>query len=407
MAYNYSAYTPNRPVPRPPQRRGKRRLLKFLAIVLILGGGALTAQRLLFKSSPSTPGGSQQAAKKADPEVSGAEGRYLFSGTIVLARAVEKVANKDYNQPFSGMSSFGTFDAGTADLECPVTTNNYTYAQQLANTVFNCRPEWLPTLAKYFQIVNLAGNHTHDMGTEGFPETVEHLQKAGIQAIGNYTPRAKDDICEVVSLPVRLKKKNGQEDKGTLPIAFCTWHYFSFDPEPGEIEVIERYSRIMPVFAFMHAGTEYLARAQPNQVDLAHRIIDAGSPEFVIGNSPHWVQNSEVYKGKLIVYSTGNFIFDQIDPETMRGVSIAVTMAVDYDDNVAKWLALGDCLSRTDDCLERAEQQGLQKIKPKLTYEAIGNTSGNRRVTKKADSAMQKAIEERLNWADTLRELGQ
>lgn len=375
-----------------------------MVVVLVAGTGIY----FLKRPKPIVQNDLTQQKNETKIGYSVLEGKYLFSGTIVLARAVEKYANGDYSQPFSGMDTFGTYDAGVADLECPVTSKNVSYQQQIDNLQFNCRPQWLPTLVKHFQIVNLAGNHTYDMGSAGFVETVDHLQKAGIQAVGNYTPRAKDDICEVVSLPVRLKKKDGTEEKGQLPIAFCSWHYFSFSPEAGEIEAMQRYAKIMPVFALMHAGTEYLAKAQPNQVDLAHKIIDAGPPEFLIGNSPHWVQNTEVYKGKLIVYSTGNFIFDQIEAETQRGASIMVSMGVDYDDNIARWLALGEgCQSREDTCLEEAEKLGLSKIKLQLKYEAIANTSGNRKVTKKGDAALQKAVEERLNWFNTLKALGQ
>lgn len=168
------------------------------------------------------------------------------------------------------------------------------------------------------------------------------------------------------------------------------------------MEQVKQISEFMPVFSFMHAGAEYLPKAGTDQVNIAHQLIDYGS-EFVIGNSPHWVQNSEAYKGKLIAYSTGNFIFDQLEEETNRGVSIAATISVDYDDNVASWLALGEsCKLRNDDCFERAKAQGLTKLKLRLSYDPIATTGGNRTVTKKASSAVQKAVEARLDWQKTL-----
>ncbi|MEX1995374.1 MAG: CapA family protein [Candidatus Saccharimonadales bacterium] len=401
--YRVNNYQPPRP---------KRRWRKPLIFLLTLVGLAGAVWAFRNDSPPPNLSTLIKQNQSSDDSFNYLDGRYLFSGTIVLARAVEKEAGGDYNQPFSGLSTFkpDIYDAWMADLECPVTTNQVSYQAQIANLVFNCRPEWLPTMAKYFKIVNLAGNHTYDMGAEGFPETVSHLKKAGITPIGNYSPRVKEDICKVIALPVKIKstKDANKAEKARLPVAFCAWHYFSFSPEAGEIEAMKQYANVMPVFAFMHAGTEYLAQAQPNQVDLAHKIINAGPPEFLIGNSPHWVQNTEVYNDKLIVYSTGNFIFDQVDAETMRGASIDAKMSLGYDDNLKKWLALADkCQASSESCLAEAKQQGLRKVKASFTFDAIGNTSGNKRITRKADSTLQAAIDQRLNWAESMRKLGQ
>lgn len=392
--------------------RRKRRWRQLLVLLLILAGlaGAVWA----FRNDSPAPNLSTliKQNQSDDGSFNYLDGRYLFSGTIVLARAVEKEARGDYNQPFSGLATFkpDSYDAWMADLECPVTTNTVSYQSQIANLIFNCRPEWLPTMAKYFKIVNLAGNHTYDMGAEGFTETVGHLKKAGIIPVGNYSPRVKEDICKVLALPVKVKstKDADKSEPARLPVAFCAWHYFSFSPEAGEIEVMKQYAEIMPVFAFMQAGTEYLPKAQPDQVELARKIIDAGPPEFLIGNSPHWVQNTEVYKDRLIVYSTGNFIFDQLDPETMRGASIDAKMTLGYDDNIAKWLALADkCQASSSVCLEEAKKQNLSKVKTSLKFEAVGSTGGYMRVTRKADAALQKAIEQRLNWSESMKQLGQ
>ena len=78
---------------------------------------------------------------------------------------------------------------------------------------------------------------------------------------------------------------------------------------------MKKYADIMPVVGLMQVGQEYVAKAGSDQEFVGRSIIDGGA-EFVIGNSPHWVQNSDVYKNKLIFYSTGNFIFDQLDKET-------------------------------------------------------------------------------------------
>jgi poly-gamma-glutamate synthesis protein (capsule biosynthesis protein) len=284
------------------------------------------------------------------------------------------------------------------------------YQEQIDRLRFNCRPEFLPGLTKYFSIFDLANNHTGDQdGQVGVASTRKYLQEAGVQYFGNYDPTILNDICEVISLPVRLQKVNSTEEKASLPIAFCGWHYFNYNrgPTEAELAVAKKYSEIMPVFAFAEIGNEYQASASASQRTIARQIIDTGA-EFVFANNPHWVQDSEVYNGKLIVYSLGNFIFDQIDGETQRGVSIDATITVPYDDNVAKWITLGpNCASFQDTCLDQATKRGLKKVDIKLVYTPIANENGAQKITRKASAQIQKAVEERLNWAAVSKQLGQ
>ncbi len=398
---------------RAPQPQSHRKKIIALIVVFGLGLVVATAWILFFRpkaAAPSVTPAAETPAIQSGEAPKSVQGKYLFSGTIVMARAVEKYSGGNYAQPFSQFNSFkpDQYDGWLADWECPTDGDTVIpYQQQIANLQFNCRPEWLPQISKYFNVMNLANNHSGDMGEATFIKTQNYLTKAGIQTVGNYDPAVKKDICEVIALPVRVKMPDDSSKKGTLPVAYCAWHYFFRLPRAGEIETMKPYAEKMPVFGLMHVGVEYQAKADPNQQAVARKIIDNGA-DFVVGNSPHWVQNSEVYKGKLIAYSTGNFIFDQLESETNRGASIEVSATVNYDENVAKWLELGEqCKKQYDDCLQKAVDQNLQKIDMKLTYDVVANTSGVRTVTKKAPANIQAAVEQRMNWASVKKELGQ
>lgn len=336
------------------------------------------------------------------------QGRYLLNGTIFWGRAVEKWSLKpdgtyDYNQPFSGLDSFqpDNYDAWVADMECPILDINIPYQVQVDNLQFNCRPEYLSQAAKYFDFLNLANNHSGDKGQDGFQTTKQNITNAGITPFGNFDPSISDDVCTVVSLPVRvLAEKKGAESL-KLPVAFCAWHYFYRTPKPSEIDAMKNYAEIMPVFAFVHMGEEYLPTAADVQQNIARSVIDAGA-DFVIANNPHWVQNSEVYKNKLIFYSTGNFIFDQIDAETTRSASVDLTMDIPYDDNLQKWLEL-DCIAQ-ETCLDEAKKQGLTELKPNYSFDIVAGQRVDH-VTKKADQTTTQAIIERTNWHQTLKNL--
>ena len=63
------------------------------------------------------------------------------------------------------------------------------------------------------------------------------------------------------------------------------------------------------VIPFMHWGWEHELVASARQRQLARLMIDAGA-DAVVGGHPHVVQDHEEYRGKPIIYSLGNFVFD-------------------------------------------------------------------------------------------------
>jgi poly-gamma-glutamate synthesis protein (capsule biosynthesis protein) len=65
------------------------------------------------------------------------------------------------------------------------------------------------------------------------------------------------------------------------------------------------------VIPYFHLGAEYVAIPPPWAVQAAHAAIDAGA-SMVVTNHPHVIQGMEIYSGKPIVYSPGNFILDQM-----------------------------------------------------------------------------------------------
>lgn len=60
----------------------------------------------------------------------------------------------------------------------------------------------------------------------------------------------------------------------------------------------------------LHWGREYRINPVQSQIDLAHTLIDHGA-DVIIGGHSHVPGKIEIYKGKPILYSMGNFLFDQ------------------------------------------------------------------------------------------------
>lgn len=398
------------------QRNSKKRRVSFIVFGLIVVAG-LAGTYYLLSVNNEEPSGTAPVAQSPAPDTNqptAIEGKYLLTGTTVLARGVQQQAERadgtiDYQQPFSELHTLQpeTYDAWMTELECPTTEAQMTFREQVETLVFNCPVGFIEPLVEHFELISLANNHSGDLGLDAFEETQERLDNAGAQIYGHYDSSTTDDTCEVIALPVRVQQADGSEESGRLPITFCAWHYFTRSPEPGELEAMLDYVETMPVFAFTHAGAEYFAEAQPPEIELTRSIIDLGA-EFVINNNPHWVQNTEVYNDKLIVYSTGNFMFDQLDEETNRAANIDVEIRIDYDENVAQWLELGEsCIGRGDNCLEQAQQRQLEKVDVSYSFDVVASLNGYRELTRKADEATQQAVERRMNWQQTLIQLGQ
>jgi poly-gamma-glutamate synthesis protein (capsule biosynthesis protein) len=163
----------------------------------------------------------------------------------------------------------------------------------------------------------------------------------------------------------------------------------------------------MPVIAMPHMGAEYKTAPDELKISFYRSLIDGGA-DMVIGDHPHWLQTSESYNGHLIVYSMGNFIFDQQDtPEVVRSAGIRMVMSINNQntDLLTKWLDLGEtCTTFQDDCLSQAESKGLTKLSIDYKFGVIG-TNDSEKIAKPATAEQQASILERLQWQTTINGL--
>ena len=90
--------------------------------------------------------------------------------------------------------------------------------------------------------------------------------------------------------------------------------YSAYDSEDAKNQIGENNDSDL-IIAYMHFGNEYSNSPNEDQVKIAHELIDYGA-DIVIGSHPHVTQGIEMYNGKPIFYSLGNFIFDQSNTAT-------------------------------------------------------------------------------------------
>jgi poly-gamma-glutamate synthesis protein (capsule biosynthesis protein) len=78
------------------------------------------------------------------------------------------------------------------------------------------------------------------------------------------------------------------------------------------------------VVVSFHWGAELMTAAKDYQIELGHQAIDWGA-DLVLGHHPHVLQEIEVYKGRLIAYSLGNFVFGSESNRTNTSMILLLT----------------------------------------------------------------------------------
>lgn len=247
----------------------------------------------------------------------------IIVGDIMLDRNVYNAARRagNFEHPFLLMGpELAKYDLAVANLEGPITETpfNMKRAQSMS---FTFDPKFIAPLAKHFDVVSLANNHTHNFNEKGLLSTKKYLQQEGVEYFGDPLNRA--------GFVGRIVEKNG------FKIALVGYHAFGA-PERISIPVVQDAIRDLKkqadyVIVMPHWGAEYKPKPNSSQIAAGHAFIDAGA-DAVIGGHPHVIETNEMYKGHPIYYSLGNFIFDQyFSKETMEGIMVGLKLSRDAE----------------------------------------------------------------------------
>ena len=246
-----------------------------------------------------------------------------FTGDLLLDRGVrEQIEKRGVDKLFENVSPlFSTYDAVVVNLECPVTERNAPINKRY---IFRAEPEYVPSLKKAgITHAALANNHSNDQNRAGIEDTYNHLKANDIVPIG--AGKNETEFCSPVFInkgKIRVALFN------SVVIPLENWVYLSDTYGVCQLSPDELCERIRNVrneekncyvVVVLHWGVEYAATPQPDQRLAAHTLIDAGA-DAIIGHHPHVVQPIEIYKGKYIFYSLGNFIFDSKRENANRGI---------------------------------------------------------------------------------------
>jgi poly-gamma-glutamate synthesis protein (capsule biosynthesis protein) len=250
-----------------------------------------------------------------------------FTGDVLLDRGVrQQIERKGIDYLFEDVSTlFHASDAVIINLECPVTD---TVSPVYKKYIFRANPEWMQSLhTNGITHAALANNHSMDQGRRGLESTSRHLLQAGIIPLGQGENQSAACAPTFIS---KGKTEVALFNSVLLPLE--NWVYMENRPGVCQatveslITAIQSLKKRKPdcyVLVILHWGIEYQLQPTLQQRQEARQLIEAGA-DAIIGHHPHVVQKEEIYKGKPVFYSLGNFIFDQNKPETTHSVVIQI-----------------------------------------------------------------------------------
>jgi poly-gamma-glutamate capsule biosynthesis protein CapA/YwtB (metallophosphatase superfamily) len=243
------------------------------------------------------------SAQAASPVV-----RMVWMGDVMLADGPGRLIARggDPFKPFAPL--LDQADVRVANLECVIASSGKALDKPWT---FKAHPRVLPLLKRHVDLVSVANNHSGDFGKAAFAEMLGRLQRAQLPYVGGGRNLREAHRAVII------------ERKG-LKIAVLAYDEFfprlfeAGDSVPGVAwsedeqvahDIQQARQQADVVIPFMHWGQEHEPRANDRQRQLARLMIDAGA-DAVVGAHPHVVQDTEVYRGKPIIYSLGNFVFD-------------------------------------------------------------------------------------------------
>lgn len=168
------------------------------------------------------------------------------------------------------------------------------------------------------KVANLAHNHIYDHLEDGFLKTTAFLKKNNIRFMGagtSFENAQKPLILSKNDITIGLLNYVTPDTNPKLPDdALVYLNYFDIEKVNNDIAELKKSSDHIVVI--MHWGGRVEGGLYPDfdQPAIAKKLIDMGA-DLIIGHHSHTFQPFEVYKGKHIFYSLGNFCFSDFNFE--------------------------------------------------------------------------------------------
>lgn len=230
--------------------------------------------------------------------------KLLFSGDF--APLVEKV--KPEEDCFSDLQDIlNQTDIHVTNLECPLTTENRSIYK--SGPGIKAHPDNIQLLKQaQVDIACLSNNHIFDFGEKGILDTVGICQRMNIETIGIIHRPDKQDHWSIREIKNRkigfvnyCEHEISVRNEGLLGAK-------GYDPIDAYYEISTLRNEVDVLIVIYHGGIEYYHLPNPEQKRTFKYLADLGA-DAVVGHHSHVYSGYEVYNGKPLIFSLGNFFF--------------------------------------------------------------------------------------------------
>src|SRR5215207_8818349 len=264
-----------------------------------------------------------------------------LAGDVMLGRGVnETLRGVRPEEPWGDvLPLLLSADLRIINLECAVTGHRRPWSRTPKVFHFRADPVAVEVLrAARVDACSLANNHTLDFEEEGLLDTLRYLDEAGIRHAGaghNREEAARPAVLDVSPERVALVAFTDNEPPFAAGPGKAGTNYLPVSMEPEALDHVEE-----AIGAAREAGVEIVVFSNhwgPNMVErppelfrrFARAVVDRGADVY-FGHSAHIFQGIEIYRGKPILYDTGDFIDDYaVDPRLRNDRSFLFHVSVE------------------------------------------------------------------------------
>ncbi len=234
----------------------------------------------------------------------------ILTGDVMLGRGVNFNMFRlgDYTRPFSRVGDIlRQADFTVINLESQV----FPGCPLAGESLLLCGNGLAYSALQYagIDVAQLANDHALDYGQSALELSRDWLAQSSIDSTG---------LGKAALRTVRDTKFGflGYNQVGSLPAVDTA------DPARLRQDISRLKTEVDVIVVGFHWGQEYQLQPTTAQISLAKAAVDAGA-DVIVGHHPHWVQGIQIYNGKPIFYSLGNFVSDQMESkETREGIAV-------------------------------------------------------------------------------------
>ena len=305
---------------------GKEIYMKRFSILLFLILICFIASFIHAAAPPES-----QVNEPLSPEPSNLTAGTLMAVGDISFSGIDGLVLKNPEYPWMNVKS--VLDSATVLMgneECPLSNRGTIYTEK--RWKLRANPRTVQSLAfAGFDVVTLSNNHLMDYGPIAMRDTIDTLDQANIGHAGAGENLAGARQPFIFTTPEGVK------------FAFLAYSlvypeiFWANSTRPGTpygdpaffVPDIKKAKTMADfVIVSFHWSDELHFYPSDYQKVYGKKCIDAGA-SIVIGHHPHVLQGLEVYKGGLIAYSLGNFVFGS----NSKNIKDSIILSMEYDKN--------------------------------------------------------------------------